>query len=235
MLNLDNVTLVLVDSLDDYCNKSNIRIATISRILPKILENVSFGKMLIVNPFNKNSNLIDKKIEQKIWNRNSNEIEHINWYCEFVVSKLPYLIETDYYLIMQWDGFIVNPNHWTYEFFKFDYIGGGHSLLNGGFSLRKTETMKKIVEIGNPQSLSHYGISSEDHLYSCYFDFEKHPNEFSKPNYNLPIHMEWPGNRLINKFCCQIIYNDKFENKIDFNSGNHTNSFGWHISVYLII
>ena len=37
MLKLDNVTLVMIDTLDDYCDKSNIRIATMSRVLPKIL------------------------------------------------------------------------------------------------------------------------------------------------------------------------------------------------------
>ena len=231
MLKLNNVTLVMIDSLDDYCDKSNIRMATMSRILPKILEEVEFGDILSINPFNKNKHLIDKKIEQKVWNRNSSEIHHINWYCEFVVSKLPYLINTDYYLIMQWDGFIVDTNYWNDDFYKFDYIGGGHSLLNGGFSLRKTETMKNIVEIGNPQSL--VGVSSEDHLYSCYLDFEKHPNEFNRKNYNLPIHIEWPGNKLINKFCCQIIFNDVDEPKIDYNFGWRTNSFGWHRSGHL--
>jgi hypothetical protein len=233
MLKLDNVTLVLIDSLDDFCDKTNIRIATMSRILPKILEDVSFGNILSINPFNKNSNLIDKRIEQKIWNRNSEEIHHINWYCEFVVSKLPYIVTTDYYLIMQWDGFIVDTNYWNDDFYKFDYIGGGHSLLNGGFSLRKTEAMKNIIENGNPQSLHLMDVSSEDHLYSCYLDFEKHPTEFNRKNYDLPIHIEWPGNKLINKFCCQIIYNDKELPNVDYNYGWSTNSFGWHRSGHL--
>lgn len=233
MLDLKNVTLVLIDTLDDYCDKSNIRIAAMSRILPKILEQVSFGDILSINPFNKNSFLINKKIEQKVWNRNNPEIHSINWYCEFVVSKLPFFVKTDYYLTMQWDGFILNPNHWTDEFYKFDYIGGGHSLLNGGFSLRKTQTMRNLIKKGNPQSLMQYGISSEDHLYSCYFDFEKHPNEFTKPNYDLPMHFEWPGNKIINKFCCQMIYNDPNEDVIDYNFGWTTNSFGWHRSGFL--
>jgi hypothetical protein len=233
MLNLPNVTLVLIDTLDDYCDKTNIRIASLSKIVPKILEDVSFGKILSINPFNKNSYLIDKKIEQKVWNRNSQEIHHINWYCEFVVSKLPFIIDTDYYLIMQWDGFIVDTNNWSEDFYKFDYIGGGHSLLNGGFSLRKTKTMRNIVEMGGYEKLLTLGISSEDHFYSCYFDFEKHPNEFKKPNYNLPITMNWPGNRIINGFCCQMIYDDDYLNKTDWNFGRQLNSFGWHRSGHL--
>ena len=215
MLKLNNVTLVMIDSLDDYCDKSNIRMATMSRILPKILEEVEFSDILSINPFNKNKDLIDKKIEQKVWNRNVAEINHINWYCEFVVSKLPYMIKTDYYLIMQWDGFIINKNNWSNKFFEYDYIGGGHTLLNGGFSLRKTETMRRIVESGNPQIISNTGVSSEDELYSSYFDF---PAEFQKTKHNVPFHMKWPDETILNKFCSFM---------------EITDSFGWHRSGHL--
>jgi len=217
MLKLDNVTLVMIDSLDDYCDKSNIRIATMSRVLPKILEEVEFGDIISINPFNKNKDLIDKQIEQKVWNRNNNEIHSINWYCEFIVSKLPYMVKTDYYLIMQWDGFIIDPHNWSDDFYKFDYLGGGHTLLNGGFSLRKTETMKNIVENGNPQILANYGVSSEDGLYSSYF---KLPKEFQKKEFDLPFYLEWPGENILSKFCSFM-----FMNK----------SFGWHRSAYLSI
>jgi len=217
MLKLDNVTLIMIDTLDDYCNKSNIRIATMSRILPKILEEIEFGDIISINPFNKNNDLIDKQIEQKIWNRNNNEIHGINWYCEFVVSKLPYMVKTDYYLIMQWDGFIIDPHNWSDDFYKFDYLGGGHTLLNGGFSLRKTETMKNIVENGNPQILANNGVSSEDHLYSSYF---KLPKESNKPKYDLPFYIEWPNDFILNKFCNFMKIND---------------SFGWHRSSELPI
>lgn len=217
MLKLNNVTLVMIDSLDDYCDKSNIRIATMSRILPKILEEVEFGDILSINPFNKNKHLIDKKIEQKVWNRNIEEIDNIIWYSEFVVSKLPYLITTDYYLIMQWDGFIINKNKWSNEFFEYDYIGGGHTLLNGGFSLRKTETMRRIVESGNPQIISNTNVSSEDELYSSYFDF---PASLQKTKHNVPFHMEWPNETILNKFCSFMEIAD---------------SFGWHRSVHLSI
>jgi hypothetical protein len=217
MLKLDNVTLVMIDSLDDYCDKSNIRIAVLSKILPKMLEGVQFGNILSINPFNKNKHLIDKNIEQLIWKRNTENVSHINWYCEFVVSKLPYLITTDYYLIMQWDGFIMNPNKWRDLFFNYDYIGGGHTLLNGGFSLRKTETMRRIVESGNPQIISSNGVSSEDELYSSYFDF---PPEFQKRKHNVPFHMEWPDENILNKFCSFMEIKD---------------SFGWHRNSFLSI
>lgn len=210
MLKLDNVTLVMVDSLDDFKDKSNIRIGVMSRILPKILEDVEFGDIISVNPFNKNAELISPSIEQIVWNRNKPQIDGINWYCEFVVSKIPYMVTTDYYLIMQWDGFINNPNNWSDSFLYYDYIGGGHTLLNGGFSLRKTETMRKIIEKGNPQIIANSGVSSEDELYSGYFKF---PKEFQKKEYDVPFNMEWPTEQTLSKFCSFI--------QMD-------SSFGWH-------
>lgn len=217
MLKLDNVTLVMVDSMDDHKDKSNIRTAVMSRILPKILNDVQFGDIISVNPFNKNSHLIDPTIEQIVWNRNKPEINGINWYCEFVVSKIPYMVTTDYYLIMQWDGFITNPNNWSNYFLYYEYIGGGHTLLNGGFSLRKTEMMRRIVEEGNPQIITSSGASSEDEMYSGYFKF---PKEFQKKEYNLPLNMDWPGEVVLNKFCSF--------SKID-------ESFGWHRNSMLSI
>jgi hypothetical protein len=212
MLKLNNITVVLIDTLDDFCDKSNIRIAIMSRILPKILENVEFGEVLIINPFNKNKSLIDFNQNQIVWNRPDSKVTGVNWYSEFVVSKLPYLIKTDYYLIIQWDGFFVNHFNWNDIFLNYDYIGGGHTILNGGFSLRKTETMIKILEKGNPQSLTSIGINNEDQLYSSYLNLPKKHKNISNPK--LPFYIKMPKENIVNKFC-------------SFNHDNN-NSFGWH-------
>jgi hypothetical protein len=217
MLKLNNVTLVMIDSLDDFKDKSNIRIAVMSKVLPKILEQVQFGDIISVNPFNKNKHLINPNIEQLVWNRNKPEIDKIDWYCEFIVSKIPYMVSTDYYLIMQWDGFILNPTEWRESFLQYDYIGGGHTLLNGGFSLRNTKTMRRIIEEGNPQLITTQGVSTEDELYSSYFKF---PKEFQKKEYNTPFNMDWPHDLILYKFCSFMSMGE---------------SFGWHRSGMLSI
>ena len=63
MINLENVTLVSIDSVKDNPNKSNIRLAAVSRLVPEICKHINFGDVLMVNPFNKNKELIEKKFE----------------------------------------------------------------------------------------------------------------------------------------------------------------------------
>jgi len=75
-------------------------------------------------------------------------------YDFFVLSQLPNYITTSHYLIVQTDGFILNPSAWDDEWLKYHYIGApwGHhplhywpphqpvgpktSVGNGGFCLR---------------------------------------------------------------------------------------------------
>ena len=52
-------------------------------------------------------------------------IRRINYleYNIFVVKELPKHIESDYALVMNHDGYIVNTDAWTDDFLKYDYIG----------------------------------------------------------------------------------------------------------------
>lgn len=80
------------------------------------------------------------------------EIKSIEQYSEFMVKSLPDLIQADYCLIIQSDGFIINPFAWDDEFLNYDYIGApwpqhNHICGNGGFSLRSKKflAMQKII------------------------------------------------------------------------------------------
>jgi hypothetical protein len=71
-----------------------------------------------------------------------------------VIKELGRYIETSHVLLIQWDGFVVNPMSWNDEFLDYDYIGArwgwltdGHAVGNGGFSLRS----KRLLEaLGDP-------------------------------------------------------------------------------------
>ncbi|MEY4334490.1 MAG: hypothetical protein RLZZ196_3234, partial [Bacteroidota bacterium] len=76
-------------------------------------------------------------------------------YNEIVLKHLWPFIETEYFLIVQYDGFAVNKDAWSNEFLTVDYIGAPwksssyfekHNMErrigNGGFCLRS----KKLVE-----------------------------------------------------------------------------------------
>jgi len=76
-------------------------------------------------------------------------IESIRSYSQFMLKELNNYIETDFALIIQYDGFILNPAAWDDEYLKHDYIGAPlwveDKLVvgNGGFSLRS----KKLLDI----------------------------------------------------------------------------------------
>ena len=96
------------------------------------------------------------------------QIDSIKKYNEFILRELYKYIDTEYCLVMQTDGFILNPKKWTNSFLQYDFIGAPlpdypiwilHQLniykqaikncdenrwpLNGGFSLRS----KKLLEL----------------------------------------------------------------------------------------
>ena len=72
-------------------------------------------------------------------------------YSKFMVKELNNYFTTDYVLVFQHDGFILNPDAWRADFFDYDYIGAVwwaeedyfintpktiKGMGNGGFSLR---------------------------------------------------------------------------------------------------
>lgn len=75
-------------------------------------------------------------------------IESIEEYSHFMIHTLDQYVDTPHVLIIQYDGFILNPQAWTDEFLQYDYIGAPwwkHGKLivgNGGFCLRS----KKLVQ-----------------------------------------------------------------------------------------
>ena len=76
-------------------------------------------------------------------------------YSQFLIKDIGKYFQTDYMVMIQDDGYVLNPDLWTDEFLKYDYIGapwpknffgGCHYLLqgNGGFSLRSRKIVDKL-------------------------------------------------------------------------------------------
>ncbi len=90
-------------------------------------------------------------------------LESIDEYSKFCIKDLNQYVNTDFVLLIQHDGFVLNPNKWSEEFLQYDYIGavwpvgpwagddfpkelyGQNIVGNGGFSLRS----KKFLEISS--------------------------------------------------------------------------------------
>lgn len=71
-----------------------------------------------------------------------------------MLCELGSYVGADFVLLVQWDGFIVNPHLWDKEFLKYDYIGAPWPrqwpnriarVGNGGFSLRSKKLLNQNV------------------------------------------------------------------------------------------
>lgn len=179
MLNLDNVTLVSMSSVNMNGTINALR---------KSMNDINYKSVKLIT--NHNINLTDIEV-CKI-----DEIHNINQYSYNMIYKLSDYVDTDFALIIQADGFVINPSAWMDEFLKYDYIGAPFPspidsfsyrdinnkifrVGNGGFSLRS----KKLIDLPNKISLEwkpFHGFYNEDgficamnrHIYEengCFF------------------------------------------------------------------
>ncbi len=144
-LNLKDVTLVCIDDLNTQLSID---------IMSGVSTVINFGDVRLFS----SSNLAE--VTDKIA-----PINGLEKYSSFLVKDLHKYINTDFCVIMQSDGYPINPKAWTDDFLKYDYIGapwvfvrGGHRRLgckrpkpcgkwvgNGGFSLRSTKLLKSVA------------------------------------------------------------------------------------------
>lgn len=150
-INLKNITLFGIDSL----NKERLLNAF------EICEYyANFGDKILLTKINKNT-ITNSGI--KIIN--VDEINSLENYSYFMIKKLNDFINTDYVLIIQYDGFILNPKAWTNDFLEYDYIGAPWwynddcNFGNGGFSLRS----KKLLNLLQKDKHIQYTEHAEDH------------------------------------------------------------------------
>ena len=112
-------------------------------------------------------------------------------YNHFIVYRLHEYVDTSHALVVQNDGYVVNPEEWSDQFLEYDYIGAPWPMPqddfsfrdplgniqrvgNGGFSLRS----KKILEAAKQLNLEwkpYFGFYHEDGFFSCHHrqDYEK--------------------------------------------------------------
>lgn len=77
-------------------------------------------------------------------------------FSSFCIQELHKYVETDYVLLVQYDGFILNPESWTSEFLMYDYTGapcswkkGFWTVGNGGFCLRSKKFLETSARLAN--------------------------------------------------------------------------------------
>lgn len=96
----------------------------------------------------------------------------IEAYSRFMLQGLAPHLNLDFMLIVQWDGFVLNPECWSDDFFRYDYIGAvwperfsRYKVGNGGFSLRSRKLLQALtsadIKVTHPEDLSICDVNRE--------------------------------------------------------------------------
>lgn len=157
MLDLTNVSIVSINGRDPENSVKAIKYSC---------KNIKFNSRILIT----NQKLHFKDIET-IFIPDLNNLEQYNFFC---VKELFKYIKTDYCLIVQPDGFVINPSGWSKTFLEYDYIGApwppflASEVLgkcgmtapydnltfvgNGGFSLRSKKFLNatSLLNYDNP-------------------------------------------------------------------------------------
>ncbi len=163
-MKLHNVTLLGIDCVE---------VSRLAKALDICSESIEFAQTKLLTSLQTDD---VRKVE-------IGHIGSIEGYSDFCLRDLQRYVETDFVLLVQHDGFILNPDSWQEEFLAYDYIGApmlgtewflsrfrlsaeyaGKSMVgNGGFCLRSKkflETTAKLFEKGvfvnsNPEDVAY--------------------------------------------------------------------------------
>lgn len=100
-------------------------------------------------------------------------VDSIENYSHFFIKKINDFVDTDFVLVIQYDGFILNPEAWTDDFLNYDYIGAPwwyedeNNVGNGGFSLRS----KKLLHILHHDNQIEQFHPEDHHIARTYGDY----------------------------------------------------------------
>jgi hypothetical protein len=146
-------------------------------------------------------------------------------YSKFIIKDLHRYIQTSHCLVIQGDGFVLNPQKWQAQFLDYDYIGApwplqlmlqpanlplnmaANQVGNGGFSLRSKNLLQETAKI-DFDSLT-FPSFSED-LIICHFLYDQ----------MISANMKFPRPELAAQF--------SIESPDDAYGQNPSTAFGFH-------
>ena len=156
IVKIPNTTLMIVDCVDAQRAHD---------VIEKCLKVCSFSDVKLLT-----SKDIDSPYKVKI-----DPIRSQNEYSEFMLKHIHEYCDTLHMLIVQFDGWIINPGTWTDRWCEYDYMGAlfnedpltEYSVGNGGFSFRSQRMMKFIAEhLGPKKDNGYHYFFNEDGVIS---------------------------------------------------------------------
>jgi hypothetical protein len=150
MLELPQVTLCAVDTRSPQLAL---------RALGHSQQGIRFGRTLLLTDADSAAGLDwPREIE---WGK-IERITSTSGYSSFMLSGLLDWVETSHALIVQWDGFVLDPARWEAGFLDTDYLGApwhkasqGYVVGNGGFSLRSRRLLLALQDASVAAQLHH--------------------------------------------------------------------------------
>ena len=107
-INLPNVTLVAV---------AGVRIQEAYNAIKHSMKGITFGEVKLLTPKNAETENTEVQIIKL-----DKELDYVE-YNRFILYDLKDYINTEFVLLVQDDGYVVNPTSWLDDFYNYDYIG----------------------------------------------------------------------------------------------------------------
>jgi hypothetical protein len=135
---LENVTLLTVCATNT---------SAAAAALMKSKERISFGAVKLLS--HEKPKGLNQDIEFTEIRRLRLRDTGIDDYSYFMIYDLWKYVSTDFCLVIQGDGYVVNPKSWQNDFFEYDYIGAPWPIRDNSY----------IDPFGNPQQVGNGGFS----------------------------------------------------------------------------
>ena len=216
MINLSNVTLLTIDGVGTDINAV--------KALKYSMKDINFGAVKYITAGDIKPDFCEiYKIPKLTYNE----------YNIFCLTQLYDYVNTEYVLLIQSDGFVINSNLWSNEFLNYDYIGAAwdtnvlinntlnipilkqkliessykYNIGNGGFSLRSKNLLKATRELYN----KNYDEIAEDAIIGVAMR-----KQLENLNLKFP-----PNNQIPFKFSCEMRIVDGYLLSSDYTFGFH--------------
>lgn len=136
-LKLPNVTLIAV---------SSVKIYETVKALKYSMKDIDFGEVVLV------SHEKPKRLPKEISFKKCEPITDIDKFNYMMAYNLAEYVDTDYMLLVHYDGFVVNPGSWRDEFLDYDYIGSPWPLPSEDHR-SYYDAKGNVVRVGNSVSI----------------------------------------------------------------------------------
>jgi hypothetical protein len=146
-------------------------------------------------------------------------------YSKFIVYELHKHINTEYALIIQDDGFVIDANKWDNKFLEYDYIGAPFKVPNLNDNISYRDPFGNLIRVGNGgfslRSKKILSLPSELNLeWKSYFGYYNEDGFFAVHNRHL---LEAEGCKF-----APIDVAAKFSIEYDIDETNGIEPFGFH-------